>query len=158
MANNGWTYQSAATTSGAAFDFAGIPAGVSEIEVHFNLVSLSGADNLLVQLGTSGGIETSGYSSGSGDRAYESTSTNGLIVFRNNASVVSVNGAMRICDALGTGFTWSASHACSVRSSPPAIATSGGGNKTLSAVLDRVRLTRTGSNTFNGGTVYVCYR
>jgi len=156
-----WAYQSAPTNAGTSFDFTGIPVGVSEIELHFNLVSLNGANDLLVQLGTTGGIEPSGYSSGSGNRADiggERSSTSGFVVHRNNVSGYPVTGAMRIIDVLGTGLTWSSTHTCSVQGTPARVYTVGSGNKTLSAVLDRVRLTRTGSNTFNGGAIYVRYR
>ena len=50
-----------ATTSGTAFNFTGIPATVKRINVLFNEVSTNGSSIVLIRLGDSGGIETSGY-------------------------------------------------------------------------------------------------
>jgi hypothetical protein len=51
-----------------------------------------------------------------------------------------------------TGNTWISSH-ISEKGTP----SFGGGNKTLSAELDQVRLTRTGGNSFDAGQVNILY-
>jgi len=51
----------AATVSGTSVDFTGIPSWVKRITVMFIGVSTSGTSNILVQLGDSGGVETTGY-------------------------------------------------------------------------------------------------
>ncbi len=53
------------------------------------------------------------------------------------------------------GNTWVSSHAAQMND---ADTTHGGGAKTLSATLDRVRLTRSGTNTFDAGSVSLQYR
>jgi hypothetical protein len=50
-----------ATTSGTSKDFTDIPSWVKKITVVFSGVSLSGTAQLLVQLGTSGGLQTTSY-------------------------------------------------------------------------------------------------
>ena len=50
-----------ATTSGTTKDFTSIPAGVKEIVMSFQGMSTNGTGDYLLQLGDSGGIETSGY-------------------------------------------------------------------------------------------------
>ena len=50
-----------ATTSGTAVDFTGIPSWVKRITVVFSGVSIATASPLLVQIGSSGTVETSGY-------------------------------------------------------------------------------------------------
>ena len=50
-----------ATTSGTTIDFTGIPAGVKKIIIAYVGVSTDGNSMHLVQLGDSGGLETSGY-------------------------------------------------------------------------------------------------
>lgn len=50
-----------ATTSGIAVDFTGVSSTANCITVAFEGVSLSGTDDLLVQIGDSGGVETTGY-------------------------------------------------------------------------------------------------
>ena len=69
-----------ATTSGASVDFTSIPAGTVAIDVIFSKLSLTIGGNIIMQLGTSGGIENSGYldscvihSSGSGQATQDYT-------------------------------------------------------------------------------------
>jgi hypothetical protein len=70
-----------ATTSGTSVDFSSIPSGVTTIYVGFNGVSLSGSsNNLLVQLGDSGGVETTGYVSSGEWSGNAVQSTSGFII------------------------------------------------------------------------------
>ena len=77
-----------ASTSGTSIDFTSIPAGVRRITVMFRGVSVSGTSSILIQLGDSGGIETTGYvSSGTGFSGVAGatiSSTAGLVVFSND--------------------------------------------------------------------------
>jgi hypothetical protein len=50
-----------ATTSGTSIDFTSIPTWVKKITMQLVGVSTNGTSNLLMQLGDSGGVETSGY-------------------------------------------------------------------------------------------------
>jgi hypothetical protein len=137
-----------ATTSGTEFDFTGIPAGVNRITVMLDQVSLSGTNLPLVQIGDSGGIESSGYVSVGGLRSGETTSTAGFVI---NSSIPAT-GILVISRV--TGNTWVSSHVIDRLSEAPGY---GAGRKALSAELDRVRLTRTGSDTFDGGQVNIFY-
>jgi len=142
--------------TGAAVDITGIPAGVKRITLMFDQISLSGSDNFIVQLGTSSGIETSGYvSSGAaiiGSNSGSNNATNGFLIYSQNASRI-WSGIMLI--ARMTGNTWIASHATGMINS--AGANFGGGHKTLSGELDRVRLTASGSNTLDSGQIALLY-
>jgi len=135
-----------ATTSGTEFDFTSIPAGTTMIQVIFEEVELSGTDSLLVQLGDSGGIETTGYSAVSGDIG----SSAGMIIRGGSSAVMS--GVMTLIHMGGN--SWVNGHGYKVTSTA---SFEGGGAKTLSGELDRVRLTRSGSNTFSAGSVRVIY-
>lgn len=147
-----------ATTSGTTFDFTGIPAGTKRIKIMLSAVSLSGTDNLLIQLGDDGGIETSGYTSVSSNIAAGSTavasSTAGIIIFSgaagNNISAVIV---LDLKDS--ANFEWSASGTGQRNALTSTIVTHG--IKSLSAELTQVRLTRTGSDTFDAGSVSISY-
>jgi len=145
-----------ATTSGTAFDFSSIPSWVKRITILFSAVSLSGSDSILVQIGDSGGLETTSYDSGSsitnagGTGSFASTSGFILAV---DANTRLASGQMTLCNI--SGNVWIASHA-SQTSSAGATA-HGGGSKTLSAVLDRLRITRTGTDTFDAGSVNIHY-
>ncbi|MCC6942363.1 MAG: hypothetical protein IT551_12255, partial [Novosphingobium sp.] len=57
-----WTYiASQATTSGTSFDFTGIGAAATELEIFIQSSQLSGGDIMQVRLGTAGGIIATGY-------------------------------------------------------------------------------------------------
>lgn len=145
-----------ATTSGTAFDFTGLPAGVKRITVMFNAVSLSGTDHILVQLGDAGGIETTGYVS-TGSQTVDGAvsdiedSTAGFIINMGDASRTA-SGHMVL--TLIDGNTWVASHEGRILTTRTIC---GGGVKSLSATLDRVRVTRSGTNTFDAGQVNIFY-
>lgn len=159
-ANPAWATNSApvvaaaqATTSGTAFDFTGLPAEVSRIIVNFNGVSLSGTDDILVQIGDSGGIETSGYTAGGQAGNTVFTGGGAGYAIRSFVAANLFYGSM-ILAKLDTN-TWVASY--SGWTSQP-LGQHGGGVKALSAgPLDRVRITRSGTNTFDAGSVNIVY-
>jgi hypothetical protein len=142
-----------ATTSGTEFDFTGIPASVNRIHVIFNGVSLSGTDDILVQIGDAGGIETTGYLSTSCDPAGPSfsSSTAGFISRSSSAATVTI-GVMTLTRV--NSLTWIANHSARLSATNVSV---GGGSKTLSDTLTQVRITRTGTNTFDLGSVNILY-
>ena len=143
------------TTSGSSFDVQNIPPGVRRIVIAFNGISLNGSDKYLVQLGDSGGIETSGYLSGNswvgGPYPAFKSSTSGLLFGMENGGYEFI-GSMVIHNV--TGNTW-ISH--QVGSSGTYYTQCGGGVKTLSGELTQLRLTVTGSNAFDQGGFAVFY-
>ena len=142
------------STSGTAIDFTGIPANVSEITVMFDGVSLSGTDTILVQIGDSGGVETTGYVSGSQDAGGMASSTSGFAVRATTAADV-LTGSMILTSMSTAGTRWVQQHGM-YRNGVSAV--SGGGSKTLSAMINRVRITRTGTDTFDAGAITIRYR
>lgn len=143
-----------ASTSGTAIDFTGIPAGAKEVIVMFNGVSLSGSDNFLVQLGDAGGVETTGYDAVSNNNSGASTSTAGFVIRRGSATTVS-SGQLVLTLMDAAGFGWASTH--TTGGSGGAFA-SGAGYKALSAELTRVRITSTGTDTFDAGEINIAYR
>ena len=137
-----------AASSGTAVDpVLTIPATATRLWIMFDAVSLNGTDDLLVQIGDSGGIENTGYVSGSRETAASSTA--GFILFVGNATRAAT-GIMHLVK--GAGNQWFESH--NIYS--PTISSGGGGSKTLSATLDRVRIIPSGANSFDGaGTITV---
>lgn len=140
------------TTSGTAIDFTGVPAGVKRITVVLNGVSTNGVSQLLVQLGA-GSVDNAGYSSvatGADSAVSTTSSTNGFAV-RITAATNTVSIAMQITNV--SGNTWVASHSGVIAG---VVSCFGGGNKTLSGVLDRLRLTTVnGTDTFDAGSVNI---
>ena len=142
-----------ASTSGTSIDFTSIPSWVKRITVMFNAVSLSGTDFILVQIG-SGSLSTSGYTSSgsSGAAAVASTTgrTDGFII-RTVAGSDSVTGGMVIQNITST--IWVSNHTCG----GSGFFIGGGISPSLSGALDRVSVTRSGTNTFDAGTINILY-
>jgi hypothetical protein len=144
----------AATTSGTAVGFTGIPSGTKRIILMFSGVSLNGTDNLLVQIGPSGGYETTSYASTStlgGAGVATGNSTSGFFI-RTNAAANIVSGHMTLTH-MGSN-KWIASHMFKASTSETIF---GAGEKTLAGTLDRIQILPTGSNEFDAGSINVLY-
>jgi len=147
-----------ATTSGTSKDFLNIPSWVTKIEVNFVGVSTNGTSNLLVQLGDSGGIEPSGYLGAGGAVLTSSATTvaNYTTGFGINVTAVAsvVHGTLTLTLEDASDFTWVASGSFG-RSDTTQVQITGG-SKSLSAALDRVRITTVnGTDAFDAGAINI---
>lgn len=143
-----------ATTSGTSKDFTGIPSTAKRVTVMLSGVSTNGTSSLLVQIGDSGGIESTGYTGGSGAIGAGSTFTNYTTGFgiQTGTAAATVSGILTLCKI--DGNTWVASGSLAWENDALVVVT--GGRKTLSDVLDRVRLTTVGgTDTFDAGSVNI---
>lgn len=149
-----------ATTSGTFKDFTGIPAGTKRITINFAGVSLNGTDNLLVQIGDSGGIENSGYVGAytrisNGDAVLGGFLSDGFLFYSNDATAL-FSGSVTLSLQDLSDNQWCCSGTLG-RSTLQGIV-SCGGYKPLSATLDRVRITTPGgANTFDAGKINISY-
>ena len=150
---------SVASTSGTSIDFTGIPAWVKRVTVILRGVSMSGTADVLVQLGTSGGIVSTGYVGASSSiltTVATTAYTTGFGIRSGSSSVGAasiITGLMTI-DNISTN-TWVESFVGTF--SATGTGTSGG-DIALGAVLDRVRITTTnGTDTFDAGSVNLLY-
>jgi hypothetical protein len=149
-----------ASTSGTSIDFTSIPSWVKRITVMFNSISLTGTSPIILQLGDSGGVETSGYVGAVANL------TSGANVITN------FNTGFMLHDVPGSGQNFSGMAILSLLSSSSNIWTEScnfgtdangrinvsGGSKSLSATLDRIRLTTVGgSDTFDAGSINILY-
>ena len=141
-----------ASTSGTSIDFTSIPSWVKRITVMFNGVSTNGTSNFLIQLGTSSGIETSGYV-GTIQGGTSTSFSAAFIVQTNIASSDVVQGSCVISNL--SANTWTQTGLFS---------NAGGGlrymagSKTLSTTLDRIRITTAnGTDTFDAGSINILY-
>lgn len=146
-----------ATTSGNAKDFTGIPAWVTQIVVNTVGVSTNGSTNVpLVQLGDSGGIETSGYL-GTVHGGTGSALSSGFALVEGVAAGTILHGCITLTRHGTDGLTWAAFgiHTTSNATGYAVVA----GTKALSAQLDRIRYTLTGTPTdsFDAGAVSIRY-
>jgi hypothetical protein len=144
------------TTSGTAFDVQNIPSWVRTITLNAAGISLSGTDSLLLQLGTDNAVITTGYASVSVNPnvgAGGTTNTTGFVVFMGNAGLL-FHGHIRV--DLAPGSVAVSSHSGSTTSAVNS-GVHGGGSVAITDPITRIRLTRTGSNTFDNGSFFVRY-
>jgi len=146
------------TTSGTSFTFGSIPSGTKQIDIMFQGVSLSGTDNIIIQLGDAGGIETSGYISTScnlisGSAVGVSGDTTGFLA-RLLDDGLTVTGQMTLTLLDAATFTWVATHTFKGSSGQVII---GAGQKSLSAELTQLKILTTGANTFDAGIINIQY-
>lgn len=153
---------SQASTSGTSIDFTGIPSWVKRITVMFNGVSTNFAagSNLVLQLGTSGGIQTTGYAGSAGyfvnaGSSAVATYTNGLNVY-STAAANSFSGVIIFTLVDSATGLWVGAYTLG-RGDGVAVH-SGGTTKTLSGTLDRLRITTAGgTDTFDAGSINILY-
>jgi hypothetical protein len=147
-----------ASTSGLLIDFLSIPSYVKRITVMLDGVSLSGTSHLIVQIGDSGGIETTSYKAQSTVTNTGSATVNsvqGFILISTQAAFV-YYGNLTINNL--SGNTWTASGTTALIGGTSDSTTMSGGSKTLSATLDRIRIaTENGTDTFDAGSINILY-
>ena len=148
-----------ATTSGSSVDFTGIPAGTKWITMLFNSMGSNGTDLFGVQLGDSGGIETSGYLGNlsgiiSGTSGQRAVYLNQFAIVNPAISAEAYCGIVHLRLFESSSYTWSMS---SVMADEGGGQTNffGAGQKSLSAELTQVRIMT--SNTFDEGNVSIQY-
>lgn len=167
LTSNGTTWTSAASsgvitsgaaqasTSGTSIDFTSIPSYVKRITVMFNGVSTNGSSRHQLQIGTSGGIQTTGYTSGAFTDGASASSTTGYLITWRGDPLQTIVGALVLTLIDSATNTWVAQGAAlTVISDGSSLA----GVTTLSGILDRVRLTTVnGTDTFDAGSVNILY-
>jgi hypothetical protein len=147
------------STSGTVITFGSIPAGVKRITLSFSGVSTNGTGNILIQLGDSGGIETTGYLGATGTFSSSFTQpvsyTNGINL---PTAGVSINHGTFIFELLDEStFTWICTF--NIGTSDTGRVFSGGYSKSLSSVLTQLHVTTTaGTDTFDAGKININYQ
>jgi len=142
-----------ASTSGTAIDFTGIPSWVKKITVMFDGVSTNGTSNYVLQIGDSGGVETTSYVSGCVNINPSTsifTSTSAFLLDPSVSATNSDHGIILLTNL--TGNTWS--QAATLNNAGAGKISNG--TKTLSATLDRIRITTgLGTDTFDAGSINI---
>jgi hypothetical protein len=142
-----------ASTSGTSIDFTGIPATAKVIIINMISISTNGTTGLIIQIGDSGGIETTNYISCT---TSGNSRTDGFLL---QAAMVAVNtyvSQVQLVLENSTTNTWTSSGA-TIDVTNGALQNSAG-TKSLSAVLDRVRVTTFApAATFDAGEINIAY-
>ena len=143
--------------SGTSIDWA-IPAGVTEIEIYGVDLSTDGTGIPMIQLGDSGGIETSGYVGNNSDDQGNSDQFSSGFELSQYGSAANVNQFRAVLTRLNdTSDLWFFVDLFARTDSTHS--GEGVGRKYLTADLTTVRLTTdTGTPDFDAGEVYVRYR
>lgn len=146
-----------ATTSGTTIDFTSIPSTTKWITIMLDGVSHDGTSDLLIQLGDSGGIEATGYTGVAHEAASGATAfSTGFQVTQVLTAAGLVYGQvnLRLMDA--STNKWSAS-GVTANDDATDRSTVFSGTKSLSATLDRIRLTSVSGDTFDAGAINIAY-
>jgi hypothetical protein len=150
-----------ASTSGTSIDFTGLPSGTKRITINIDQISTNSTSYPIVQIGDSGGFETSGYNgciawTQATNVVTSNVFTTGFGLFINWASGTVASGTMILSLLDPATFTWVASTTFGRNSVVGNWA--GGGGKSLSAELTQIRLTTfNGSDTFDAGKINIQY-
>ena len=145
-----------ASTSGTAIDFTGIPSWVKRVSVLFNKVGITGTSNMLVQLGTSGGIQETNYEAQASvvnTSVATLNSTSGFPI-RNVEAAARISGIMTIA-GMGSNL-WVMSGTLTVIGGVASVQMVAGVIQ-LSGVLDRVRINALAAETFDEGSLNIMY-
>jgi len=149
---------SQATTSGTSIDFTGIPSWVKRITVTLNGVSTNSTSVPIIQLGTSGGLQNSGYTASAGfvQGANSSTALFSTGFGLNQAHVAASVYSGHVAITNITGNSWVASLVGAYTNVSGLLL--GSGSVSLPSTLDRIRLTTVnGTDTFDAGSVNIMY-
>jgi len=147
-----------ASTSGTSIDFVYIPNWVKRITVMFGGVSTTGTSPVLTQLGTSSGVEITGYLGTSAGYANGNTTNVGAVSVAGfnivqQAAADIMFGSLVLTNI--SGNTWICSGLLNGTNTLMCVIT---GSKSLSGVLDRIRITTvSGTPTFDAGSINVMY-
>jgi len=143
-----------ASTSGTSIDFTNIPSWVKRITVMFSGVSVSGTSNTLVQLGTSGGIVSTGYvSSASNQGGTTASSTAGFLINSQTAATDTFSGISLFTNITSTNWVYAGTG----KRTTNALAY-GGGDGAIGGVVTQLRITTVnGTDTFDAGTINILY-
>jgi hypothetical protein len=152
--------ETAVTASGTAVDFTSIPSWVKRITVMLSGVSTNGSSAVQVQIGTSGGVQTTGYNAASAIGAGANTfsmsavttgfgeATGGAALVRHGSAILSLLDS--------STNTWSMMYNIGTTDTQRVLMIYG--TKPLSATLDRIRITTVnGTDTFDAGTINIMY-
>jgi len=147
---------SVASTSGTSIDFTSIPSWVKRITVMFSGVSTNGTSLLLIQLGDSGGIENTNYLGRVSDVTVTSGFSSGFTLCSDNSAASIYHGQAILSLLNNASNLWVESSI--LGRSDNANVYQGGGSKSLSDTLDRIRITTVnGTDTFDAGSINILF-
>jgi hypothetical protein len=147
------------SASGTAVDFTGLPSWVRRVTVILSGISTNGTARVQVQIGPSGGVATTGYTSYSGMSAGNTSITTGFAAEAGSSAanwIRTGHFVLTLADAATNLWVYSA--AVGILDSTTGYGATGGGNIALAGALSILRVTTVGgTNTFDAGTLNILY-
>jgi hypothetical protein len=155
------TYGTAtSTSSGGSVTLSGIPAAIKKLEIVFDGVSISGSNDVLLTIGDSGGLETTGYTAGasttgsSGNTQQAYTESYGIVSTNTGSNKFYGSAILNRVDAGSNVWVLSGN----LSNAQTGNTYTFGGSKELSGELTQFSLETSGSDTFDDGQVnWVAY-
>lgn len=150
-----WTYSTAVST----VDFTGIPSWAKRVTVILNGVSTNGTALPLVQVGAGSVVSTGYISSAATSTNSPSSATNGILLAGTSGGGAALTYSTVLTLVNISSNTWVASTCggCTNFSASFGPIFGGGTTPNLSGSLDRIRLTTTGTDTFDAGSVNIMW-
>lgn len=157
VGSSGLVQGTSVAVSGTSVDFPVVPSWAKRVTVLFDGISTNGTNSIIVQIGPSGGVETTGYTSGMASIQ----GTNATTVASLSSGFLVVNPAVAASSYVGvltlyniTGNTWVGVSNLNVASG--GISFSQSGSKSLAGVFSRLQISA-GGNTFDAGSVNIMW-
>lgn len=151
--------RAAVAAAGTSIDFAGIPSGVKRIVVSVADLSTNGASVPVLQLGTSGGMATAGYTGGVQFNAAYAAAGAGFPFIAPAAHAASgvYTGTITLTLLDPSANIWVGTGVVAQTNTATALSISAA-SKTLSGVLTSLRITSTsGADAFDSGKINILY-
>lgn len=144
------------SATGTAVDHTLTETNVKEIKINFVGVSKSGTSLVLIQIGPSGGVETTGYL-GAGSVIASTVGTvnsaNGFVL-RIDSAADTAHGTITLTLADPATNTWVSSGVVGL--SNAAVTYTNGGSKAIANVINKLRVTMVnGTDTFDAGSISI---
>ncbi len=152
------TNQTASAGDATFADFTGIPSWARRITIMLDFIGTDGTEQLMLQLGDAGGLETSGYDGGVSNDSGASSLKNGTSFYLNAATVgtESTYGVVTLTSKLPSSNTW-AMHAI-LKIDGTTIGSQAAGVKSLTQPLTQFRISTDGTpDDFDSGTINIMY-
>lgn len=151
LPTNGLNEGTLGSAPASTISFESLPSGIDRIIIAIDRMSTNGTDRIILELGDSGGYETSGYESWAKTMGGSSFSTGASLTssFDLSASIASTefySGTLELMRVTNNQWVLNGNLQGSADNRKLS-----GGRKSLSGELDRVRLNTTGSTTFDAG-------
>lgn len=146
-------------TAATSVNVTGVPSGQTDIEIRLKGGTTSGTENIYLQLGDSGGLETTGHTgvvtTAGSTNDYIASSGVGFFLTISKTAAMLIGGKIELSIMNGTDVSMESNISMSDTGTPANSRNCiGQGDKSTSATFDRFSLKTASANNFTGGTLY----